>query len=362
MTELLDFILHHEDQFKSKARLASLYSDFRVQRTTNPDGYAANITAWQKALTDAVDAGKIPTADKVSSAFCLKTGEELVEALEITGYGRPLALGAVMDEAISEGIMIPLQTFLTESKSIYDKSWSAQSRWLISWGLKRLGLAVSPSSKDRLVRGQFVVASSLEKAASKILASKSGRSNRVDRVSSRKMFKQEIEELLELPHRLSDSDLNALLTLLDRDKKEITYSNNVIKFNAVKEPAAITSYDETIASLKTLIADLNLQIDSLASHVNELAEKARMAVKQNNRVSALATLRAKRVSESLISRRSETLAQLEEVFNKIAQAEDQVAFITVMEATAAHAAPSKSFFMTELPPFNIPDVFEAQPP
>ena len=58
--------------------------------------------------------------------------------------------------------MIPLQTFLTESKSIYDKSWSAQSRWLISWGLKRLGLAVSPSSKDRLVRGQFVVASSLE--------------------------------------------------------------------------------------------------------------------------------------------------------------------------------------------------------
>ena len=67
--------------------------------------------------------------------------------------------------------------------------------------------------------------------------------------------------------------------------------------------------------------------------MNELAEKARMAVKQNNRVSALATLRAKRVSESLISRRSETLAQLEEVFNKIAQAEDQVAFITVMEAS-----------------------------
>jgi len=111
MSELLQYILQHEEAFRryspsltrtqapcadidrSKARLASLYSDFRLQRATNPDGYQANIKAWQKALTNATRAGVLPSANAL---LVLRTDEDLIRALESRDWGRPLALGAVI--------------------------------------------------------------------------------------------------------------------------------------------------------------------------------------------------------------------------------------------------------------------------
>ena len=80
----------------SRARIASLYSDFQVQRTTNPDGYAANVAAWENALKDAVGAGIIATDDGEHNIFSLRTGEDLLRALETRDWGRPLALGTVV--------------------------------------------------------------------------------------------------------------------------------------------------------------------------------------------------------------------------------------------------------------------------
>lgn len=116
MSELLTFILDHEDAFKSRTRLASLYSDFRYQRDTNPDGYKANLEAWKEALVHAARAGVIPvtreTAKRktvklgkredmamkslVNDVLAIKTGEELVAALECSPWGRPVALAAVI--------------------------------------------------------------------------------------------------------------------------------------------------------------------------------------------------------------------------------------------------------------------------
>ena len=76
-----------------------------------------------------------------------------------------------------------------------------------------------------------------------------------------------------------------------------------------------------------------MQTTSLAGRVNLLSEKARIAIGQNNRVSALTALRSKKLSESMLMRRSETLARLEEVLGKIEQAADQVAFVRIMEAS-----------------------------
>ncbi len=89
---LLSFLLTHEEAFRSRARLASLYSDFRAQASTNPDGYAANVSAWRKALADAAKAGLLPAGD----LLVVKTGEELLRELEMAGWGRPGALGAVV--------------------------------------------------------------------------------------------------------------------------------------------------------------------------------------------------------------------------------------------------------------------------
>ena len=96
---LLSYILTHEDSFR-RARLPSLYSDFRPQAVTNPDGYAANVSAWQSALAHACRDGYIPSQNAGGAAgpdkLVLRTGEELLRALESETWGRPLGLGCVI--------------------------------------------------------------------------------------------------------------------------------------------------------------------------------------------------------------------------------------------------------------------------
>ncbi len=79
-----------------RARLPSLYSDFRLQRTTNPDGYTANVSAWQAALAKAARAGLLPSRSDGSDLLILNTGQELLRALETEELGRPLALETVV--------------------------------------------------------------------------------------------------------------------------------------------------------------------------------------------------------------------------------------------------------------------------
>lgn len=95
----------------------------------------------------------------------------------------------------------------------------------------------------------------------------------------------------------------------------------------------LTTQDRTVASLKTLIADLNLQVTALSVRITSLSEKAQSAVKAKNRVGALAALKSKRAAETTLSQRYETLEQVEGVYGKIEQAADQVAVIRIMEAS-----------------------------
>lgn len=95
----------------------------------------------------------------------------------------------------------------------------------------------------------------------------------------------------------------------------------------------LSTQDKTIASLKTLIADINEQIAILSTRIQTLSESALKAINNKNRTSALAALRSKKLSETILTQRSEKLAQLEEIYGKIEQAADQVAIIRVMEAS-----------------------------
>ena len=76
--------------------MPSLYSDFTVQRHTNPDGYTANVAAWEEALQEAARAGLLHAPCDAHDTFLLKTGEDLLQSLETKEWGRPLALDAVI--------------------------------------------------------------------------------------------------------------------------------------------------------------------------------------------------------------------------------------------------------------------------
>lgn len=81
---------------EDRQRLPSLYSDFTLQRQSNPDGFAANINAWQNALAKAGRAGVLPAKGNGSDTLLLSTGQSLLRSLETKEWGVPLALGAVI--------------------------------------------------------------------------------------------------------------------------------------------------------------------------------------------------------------------------------------------------------------------------
>lgn len=137
---------------------------------------------------------------------------------------------------------------------------------------------------------------------------------------------------------ISPNDLSVLLTHLARDKTAISYSaaTGTVKFKAASEPepSPISDEDVSIASIRTLMASLEPQIDQLTARVAELDKKAREAVANKQLTTAKATLRSKKLADTKLQQRTATLSQLEEVYAKIEQAADQVEIVRVMEASS----------------------------
>ncbi|KAI6861708.1 hypothetical protein KC338_g6500 [Hortaea werneckii] len=340
MNELLDFLRTHEEAFRSRARLASLYSDFRNQRQTNPDGYHANASAWMRALTAAANAGLIPSSSASSQHdhFVLQTGEELARALQTQELGRPLALGTVIDEAVRRKELIPVKEFLEAKESIYAKHWLPTPWQVMSWGLRQLGVIGGDSSEDKLVRGEFVIMDNLETAAKAALdhVSKTA-SSHTARIFSRDLLASALCNALNVSS-LSQRDTSVLLMHLARDQAAIAYdpATGTVKFHAPGEmkPASIEQEDITIASLRTLISGLEPQIQQLMQRVSELDAKAREAVAKKQNAAAKVALRQKKMAENKLQSRTATLTQVEEVYAKIEQAADQVEIVRVMEASS----------------------------
>ncbi|CAK1358535.1 hypotheticalsprotein [Cercospora beticola] len=339
MSELLEFLRTHDEAFRSRARLASLYSDFRHQRTTNPDGYTANSSAWLRALSAAAKAGLIATqTDQAggNSRFVIDSGEALLRALNTQEYGRPLALGAVLEDAVNSKALVPLKEFLDRKESLYHKTWIPTPWQVVSWSLRQLGLTGGTSGDDHLVKGSFVVVANVEAAAKAVLdeASRNITSD-AERVFSRELFDATFANTLGV-NALSPNDLNVLLRHLARDRNAIAYdqSSHVIKFAAPNQASGLTNItpeDISIASLRTLISSLQPQVDQLTTRISELEATARSAVSEKQMLKAKTALRQKKAATSKLEQRTATLAQLEDVYAKIEQAADQVQIVHVLE-------------------------------
>ncbi|GME24475.1 3-hydroxyisobutyrate dehydrogenase [Neofusicoccum parvum] len=338
MPELLDFILAHEDAFKSRGRLASLYSDFRIQQATNPDGYNANISAWRQALVDASRAGLVPSQTGTNNLLTLGTGEVLLRELTSKDFGRPLALAAVIHDAVTKKEMIPLKDFQAAKTSIYSRSWSISPLSILSWGLQQLGVIGGTTSQDKLATDELVVMPNLEAASNAIIAQASTPKSAVDLIYSLDSFRTTFAHAVSPTHALTPTDTSVLLTHLSRDKSALSYdpASQTIRFapaNSNAPPAPITQQDITIAHLRSLIASLNAQLPVLSARIASCDAAARAAVSTKTRTAALAALRSKKLAEQGLARRADTLAQLEQVYAKIEEAADNVEVVRAMEAS-----------------------------
>lgn len=323
-------------QSRSRARLPALYSDFQTQRTLNPDGYQANVSAWRRALARIVRSGRAPRGRGAApDLFVLHSDEQLLRALESKQYGRPLALGAVVREALAARDLMPLSEFLAARESIYRRPWSVWN--LAAWTMRQLGVADMLKS-DRLQPGQFVVIANVEEAG-KVFGEKSGTAaaeqSRFERTFSKAHFYRTFNDQLVDGRQLSEADMEVLLKFLSRDKGAILYDGSTVKIKApgLQEAATITEEDVSVAQLKELLTSLTHQTALLSKRVEELAAAAKQAVGKNNRVAALAALKSKKLAESTLERRFATVNQLEEVAARIEQASDNVQLVRVMESS-----------------------------
>ncbi|KAL5330155.1 hypothetical protein ACEPPN_003680 [Leptodophora sp. 'Broadleaf-Isolate-01'] len=334
MSELLTYLLDNEPQFR-KTRLEDLYSDFGKSRSINPDGYHANITAWLQALSHATLAGHMPSSSASPDLLSISISNDLVLALETREWGRPSALGTVVREGMKSRLWIDVGEFEEAKESIYKKGWTVPVPSVgdvLGWGLRQLGFG---GGDEKLVEGRVVVLENLEGVGKEVAKRTEGVRGRVERIFSREAFRETYGVVAGKENILTEADMEILLKFLARDKGVLSYDGVTVKLKAPNEktPSPITAEDTTIASLKTLIKDLEVQTDVLTKKVDELAATAKEAVARKNRVSALAALRSKKLAETTLTKRHATLAQLEEVFSKIEQAADQVELVSVMEAS-----------------------------
>lgn len=325
----------------TRARLPALYSDFQSQRTTNPDGYQANISAWRRGLASLVRAGLAPAGASNGSDpnhVVLTADESLLRALESKQYGRPLALGAVIRDAAAQRDLIPLGDFLKAPQSIYYKSWAAVPWDIAAWGVRQLGLTGALTfggGAERLPGGQFVVVANVEAAAKAVLENTAGLTSRFERTFSKGLFQDQFKDSILKGQRLSGMDLEVLLKFMSRDQGVLLYDGKTIKIKTPGVPeTAITSEDENIAALKELTQYLEHQTVVLEKKIAELTITAKEAVTKKNRVSALAALKSKKLAETSLQNRFATLNQLEEMAAKIEQASDNVQLVNVMDASS----------------------------
>lgn len=87
----------------------------------------------------------------------IEVGEELLRDLGCE-FGRPLALEAVLEDAVREGKLIEMSEFLARKESLYRKRWIPTAGEMVGWGLRQLGL----KGNRKLVKDGFVVLANVE--------------------------------------------------------------------------------------------------------------------------------------------------------------------------------------------------------
>ncbi|KAI0134929.1 Snf7-domain-containing protein [Daldinia grandis] len=331
MSELLNYLVQNDENFR-RARLPALYSDFRSQRTLNPDGFAANVAAWKRGLSSAALAGRAPSKSATHNHLTLDLeSDALLRSLESKQFGHPLALGTVLQEALTNGEMMPLQQFLKAKESIYHRSWSSLPWSVVSWGLRQVGIG---GPGDNLPKGQFVILHNLEVVSKTFGEVTADRTSPFERTFSKPHFQRTFAEgLLEKQQRLSEIDMEVLVTFLSRDKNILATDGNTVKIRSNGEDVIITQEDSAIASLKELMEDLTRQTEVLSRRIDELNVAAQDAVRRKNKIAALGALKSKKLAETNLSRRHDTLSQLEDVAAKIEQAADNVQLVKVMQSS-----------------------------
>lgn len=255
-------------QAVSQTRLKALYSDFLQQKHANPTSFVTNLEWWRRTLENIVLKGwQSPSEPESSSTDRLilhASGASFSEEFRFEGVGRPLSLAGIIvrtpqtprprlwltpnslakAELTEAKSYVPLNQFLTDTKSIYDPGWLpfriasfvvGKPLW---WALQQLNIVnsdeyvgghASDSERWRRIHGDYVVLSLLERAAEGVLQKQQAKNGVSLAESLYKFdgFRKEFAGSIFAGVTLSEQDMRVLLKFLERDRKVVVVDGEV---------------------------------------------------------------------------------------------------------------------------------------
>ncbi|KAF8623494.1 hypothetical protein AX15_006277 [Amanita polypyramis BW_CC] len=339
----------------STTRLHALYSDISRQKHSNPASYRANVGWWQRALESVVSSGAQHTRDtaNTSGRLVLHVGRSLMDSFKVEGVGKPLGLGAVIDELRASKALIPLSYFLTTKQSIYGSGWLptrivafvvGKPLW---WTMEQLGIVgedgfFTPSHRNRGSCdndgwwGEYVFVALLERAADSVMEKqRSKATGAADSLYSPESFKNDFGSVLG-QDVLKEEDTLVLLKFLERDRGLIVMNDEVIKFvsqSASPEERQISAVDHGILELKTAISHMHMQIDSLHNKIDEYTRKASESLRLRRKTMALNYLRSRKQLEDLANKRLGSLSTLESTLISVEAAAGDIEIMKAYESS-----------------------------
>ncbi|KAF8350578.1 Snf7-domain-containing protein [Amanita rubescens] len=341
----------------SNSRLHALYSDISRQKRSNPTSYHANVNWWQRALESVVSSGAQHVQDAVhaNGRVVLHAGRSLMDTLKVDGVGKPLGLGAVIDELRASKTFIPMSYFLDTKESIYDPGWlpTRIAAYVVGkplwWTLEQLGIVgedgfFTPGHRsqgsydDKAWWGEYVIVSLVERAAESIIDRQHSKaSSAADNLYDLEGFKAEFGTVLGLDI-LDDEDTRVMLKFLERDRSAIVMDNEVIKFvpqSTSMEERRVSTVDRGILELKTAITNMHAQIESLNSKMDEYTRKASEAIRLKRKAMALNYLRSRKLLEDLNNKRLTSLTTLESTLISVEAAAGDIEIMRMYESSTA---------------------------
>ncbi|KAG5953054.1 hypothetical protein E4U53_007096 [Claviceps sorghi] len=307
--------------------------NFRKYRTLNPDGYSANVIAWQDGLSCLAYHGLLSNAEPRSSALVLSVDAALLRALESKQYGQPLALSCAIRDAISSRKFIPVDDFLTSPPMTQPPTLASWTWKAAEWAFGILRNTNRDGAQDILPAGRYVLTGNLDAVCQAFQTQAAGSVTRFDRVFTKLHFRASFANQLVPGSLLSEEDVEVLLVSLSRDRRLIDYDGAVVRIRDTSDESSITQEDAAAASIKELIANIKHQTDILNNRLAQLQNEAKAAIQSGNRIAARAALKSKKLAETSLSQRYSTLNQLEDVAARIEQASDQVQLVKILNSS-----------------------------
>ncbi|XP_072039907.1 charged multivesicular body protein 7-like [Amphiura filiformis] len=307
-------------------RMSYLFSAFRESRDVNPHDWDNKQSFWKSAIMQRCKHEKkgVIDGERVAGMFKRK--------------GRiPVAVNRVLVEMARCGEIVRQ----TDFESSVTAGW-------ISWGVnqvvyKPLGWAYGAIFKRNVqsLQGPFIVLEVLKEIADATLEChhQSVNSDALDRLVDYTTLRESCRSTC-----VDDNTFRLALLYLRKTKKIVVTDappeKQVIKFIGKNQTrvSQITETEIGILRLKKTRVSLKQQIEQLICDTNRLQEETRQCLRKGLKSSAKSTLRRKKLAEKSIERKEATLDTLQEMMDRIQNAEtDQM----TMEAYKSGAAALK---------------------